>query len=808
MSKKPKAETQENVVLKTGAAGMILKWALICLVAGAIIGSCLMLILNLGWLDKDRVAKDPTEIVTTLASNEAELQSELDSTSATKINLNALGIKFKFKPVPYDGKEHTLVATYTDGSEVTNDNLAKHGLSVAYYNNVHTNAGTYKAFAVFADNNSEDGVQYEPLSVEAEMVINRATFEGVTFPSKLAEYTGEVISIEVEGLDPYLNKGEVINIEYSMNAASKAGVYNAVAVIHSENYNPLTLNATLTIVRLQDLVSFDQDSYTFTYDGKEHSVSLNTDKVLDEIKTERNFKVTYDDNTFVNAGDYTVVATVSADGFTTFPVSVKVRVEKGDLVAVHGTYVEGLEITYDGNTHKATAHKVPEGVNTTVKYFLNGEEVTEVKKPGTYKVEFTFVDTKGNLNDKVLECEIVIHKLDVSTLFTFEGGTFTFEVDEENGDAPIERYLKVGFDKEQLRGMGINTEALRITYTCGDQTGNAPLKFTDAGEYVIKVHITGDDTYTTLYADVELEATLKINYAVLNGVSVTKEQIVIANGKYQIPKYTAPSGTSVELFVKGKKVEGIKYFGKYDVTMVFTNGNYQTTKEVKMTVKVNVNFIKVAAIIGAIVGVVLGIILSIFGKKRDEASDEKFARPGEKLTNARGKILCQSYASYGKKPQVEGRLYLTEKTVEFYGSDFSNRENRILIPLRDIRNVDATIVNIIVDTIKIRANDTDYVFHIPGCKSLDWKRQIVYAKAVPTKRMPEAVPVVMVDKLPELIPQPQPQPQPAADTLTTVDFQVKVKTEPGADPQVTGEVVGTETTFTGGTSTAADADKE
>ena len=781
MRKNPKAETQENVVLKTGTSRMILKWALICLVAGAIIGSCLMLVLNFGWLDKDRVAQDTSEIVASLASNEAESQN-IESSSATKINLNALGINFYFEPVVYDGNEHKLVATYADGREVTNDDLAAVGLEVTYYNNVHVDAGRYEVNAIFTDANSEDGIEYEPLSKTAVMLINKATIKDAKFDSILVEYDGKEHSIWVEG------NPEGTRVEYSMNKGTDEGVYYATAVIHGANYNPITLNATITIVNLQHLVKFDEDSYSFVYDNTKHYVILNTESVLEEIVNDRNFKIEYLNNGMVNAGEYTVVATVSAEGFTTFSLSVPVTVKKGDLVEVFGTYVEGVEIIYDGNTHEATAHNVPKGVSTTVKYFLDGEEVAEVKKPGTYKVEFTFVDTNGNLDDKVLECEIVIHKLNVSTLFTFDGNTFTFEVDKNNDNNPIERYLEVKFDKDHLSGMGINTDGLVITYTCGDKASGDPIKLTDVGEYVIKVEITGDETYTTLYENVELEATLKINYAELKGVSVASEQMVIANGKYQIPKYTAPSGTTVELFVKGKKVEGIKYFGKYDVTMVFTNGNYQTTRVVKMFVKVNTNFIKIAAVIGSIIGVILGIVLSIFGKKRDKASDVRFARPGEKLTSVRGKILCQSYASYGEKPRVEGRLYLTEKTVEFYGSDFSNRESRILIPLRDVRNVDATVV----DTIKIRANDTDYVFHIPGCTSLEWKRQIVYAKAVPVVRMPDAVPVVMVDKIPQL----QPQPVPASDTLTTVDFQVKVKTEPGANPEVTSEVVGTETTVT------------
>ena len=811
MSKKPKAETQENVVLKTGTAKMILRWALICLALGVVIGALWVVVRDLGLFD-NRFASEPSEIVATLASNEAAPQSDIDSTSATKIDLAALGIKFEFKPVTYNGKAHKLVATYADGSEVTNNNLAKHGLSVAYYNNVHTNAGTYTAFAVFADHNDSDGIEYEPLSVEAEMVINRATFDTkkVTFPAKLAKYTGEVISVEVQGLDSYRANGEEIFIEYSMNSASEIGVYNAVAVVHSQNYNPITLKTTLTIVDLEKLVKFDQDSYTFTYDGKEHSVELNTDEVLDIIKEKHKFQVRYNANTFTNAGNYTVTATVSAEGYGKFDVSVPVVVEQGDLVAVHGTSVVGSESEYDGKDHKVTVENLPGSVEYSVEYYKDGEKIENVPvTPGTYTAKVTFVDTKGNLKEVTLECQIIIHKVNISQLVTFNGAEYTYEVYGEE-EIPYERKLEAICDLKTLAGMGINVDELVITYSYYDKDSEEtlessdPFVFTDAGKYVIKVHVTGDDTYTYLYADVELEATLIINYAHLEGVEVNKTQMVYANGAPLLPTYVKRNGAKIEYFHKGEATEGFKYFGIYKVDMQFTKGNYRTTETVTFIVMFNPKIIPLIALICILPGIGLGIFFSIRGKKRDDESDVKFARPGEKLEGARGKILCQSYAKYGQKPGVEGRLYLTEKTVEFYGRDFSRTEDRILIPLRDVRNVDATIV----DTIKIRANDTDYIFQVPGCKSVDWKRQIVYAKAVPVVRKPEAVPVVMVDKLPELLPQPQPQIQPAADTLTTVDFQVKVKTEPGAEPKVTSEVVDTESTFTGGTSTTVDASKE
>ena len=792
MNKKSKAETGETMVLKTGIAGMILRWAAICLGIGVVVGICVMLVLNLGLFDKE-TAYDPAEIVAHAASNTAESQSELESpVSGKKINLSSLGIKFHFDPVVYNGQPHTLVATnVADGSVVTDEQLAELGIAVTYYNNTHTDAGRYEVDAIFTDADSEDGVEYEPLSVTAIMLINKADIKGVTFEDKLVEYKpGTVHAIEVSD-----NLPAGTYVEYSMNKGEGVGVYQAVAVIHGTNYNPLTLKATLTIVDLTQLVKFDEESYSFVYDNTEHYISLNTDNVLDEILDERNFTVEYLHNGMVNAGEYTVVATVSAEGFTTFSLSVPVIVEKGDLVEVFGTYVEGSESTYDGKSREATVKNLPDGVTYTVEYSVNGTVVNEVIKPNKYTVKFTFTDTNGNLEDKVLECEIVINKLDISMLVTFEGATYTYAIYDEY-ETPYKRKIEATCDLESLAGMGINTDALIITYIYGDTVSTDPIEFTEAGEYVVKVHVTGDETYTVLYADVELEATLKIKHAMLTGVIVDTTQTVTANGKYQVPEYSAPEGTTVEYFISDKKVDGVKNAGIYRVKMVFTNGNYQTTKTVTMTVMLDPKIVAIFAVIGVMIGIGVGAAFVVTGKKRDEESDKKFARPSEVLTKARGKILCTSFAKYGK-PAVDGRLYLTEKTVEFYNKAMT-QDNRILIPLRDVRNVDV----VTPDCICIRANDADHIFYVPGCQAEEWKRQIVYAKAVPVVRMPDAVPVVMVDKIPQI--QPQVQVQPASDTLTTVDFQVKVKTEPGANPEVTSEVVGTETTVT----SAPEAPKE
>ncbi len=214
----------------------------------------------------------------------------------------------------------------------------------------------------------------------------------------------------------------------------------------------------------------------------------------------------------------------------------------------------------------------------------------------------------------------------------------------------------------------------------------------------------------------------------------------------------------------------------------------------KLLLSLDPKLVAIFAGIGIFIGLGLGITFAVRGKRRDEESDARFVRPTDILLSARGSIICHGYAKY-KSSASEGRLYLTDKTVEFYNDDLKVKEGNMLIKLRDVRNVDA--VN--PDTIRIRANDQDYVFAVPACKASAWKDEIVYAKAAPIVRKPDPAPVVIVEK--------QTETHPASETLTTVDFQVKVKTEPGSSPVVTSEVTGTETTITS-SAPAADSAKE
>lgn len=110
------------------------------------------------------------------------------------------------------------------------------GASVIYTDNRGTDAGMYEATAVIG------GQGYKTLTLTATLIINKATFTGLSFADRSFVADGKEHSLTVTGDLPYGS-----SITYTDNTAVEAGVYNAVAVITNPNYEPLKLTATMTV---------------------------------------------------------------------------------------------------------------------------------------------------------------------------------------------------------------------------------------------------------------------------------------------------------------------------------------------------------------------------------------------------------------------------------------------------------------------------------------------------------------------------------------------------------------------------------
>ena len=232
---------------------------------------------------------------------------------------NFTGITFDNLTVVYDGENHIL-------PEVTG---VPAGATVTYTGREEKkNAGTYPATAKITKSG------YNDLTLNATLTINKATFTGITFSNSTLTYDGnEHILAEVTGAPSFAT------VNYSGRASkTNAGTYPATATISAQNYNDLTLNATLTINKATfNNLTFEDDS--FDYDGSPHSISISgiVPSTASVVYTSDVNGIT---NTATEIGTYNITATVSDINFNTLVLEAVLKITADDderILAISGS---------------------------------------------------------------------------------------------------------------------------------------------------------------------------------------------------------------------------------------------------------------------------------------------------------------------------------------------------------------------------------------------------------------------------------------------------------------------------------------
>ena len=214
------------------------------------------------------------------------------------------------------------------------------------------------------------------------------TFTGITFADATFEYDGEPHAIYVTGAPDFAE------VTYTNNVKTEVGSYIVTALITAENYTPLSLSATLTIAKAT-FKGITFEGGTFDYDGEAHSIYVTG---APSFAT-----VTYTNNNQVNAGAYTVKATISAPNYETLTRSAVLKINKATFT---GITFEDATFDYDGETHSIYVTGAPSFA--TVSYSGNGksaagtytvtasisaENYTTLTKTATMKI------TKGDMTD-------------------------------------------------------------------------------------------------------------------------------------------------------------------------------------------------------------------------------------------------------------------------------------------------------------------------------------------------------------------------------------------------------------------------
>ena len=146
---------------------------------------------------------------------------------------NITGVSFNSETITYDGSSHTLTVT---------GNLPA-GANVQYTNNgPYTDAGVYQMKAVISATN------YNNLTLNATLTINKANYIGITFNDAEFEYDGNPHTIAIVGTLPSTSSvAYTSDVDGVTNTATDPGEYNVTATITDKNFNTLVLNAKMTI---------------------------------------------------------------------------------------------------------------------------------------------------------------------------------------------------------------------------------------------------------------------------------------------------------------------------------------------------------------------------------------------------------------------------------------------------------------------------------------------------------------------------------------------------------------------------------
>lgn len=146
----------------------------------------------------------------------------------------------------------------------------------------------------------------------------------------------------------------------------------------------------------------------------------------------------------------------------------------------------------------------------------------------------------------------------------------------------------------------------------------------------------------------------------------------------------------------------------------------------------------VRILIGLAAGVVLGLIIGIIAALSSRATDRSNAntlQPYKEVLNNVRPIICESrvyindeYARSFLNERADhsfykqGRLFLTDTTIEFYDLEAGTAYKNFVINLSDINFVGRSPMRLILET-----RSGEYKFHVPIGNSNQWRRQVLHA---------------------------------------------------------------------------------
>lgn len=216
---------------------------------------------------------------------------------------------------------------------------------------------------------------------------------GLSFTSKTVTYNGSIHEILIQGELP---EG-ILSVEYTNHQGKEAGIYYAVAhFVIEEGFDPIdNLLAELTIT-LATIEGITFNGIDVNYDGLPHTINVNT--LVTAYNDQLN--VLYSPtNTYMNAGDYTITATLTHPNYETLILSAHMIIRKAELIITQeSVQVSPLDtsilIIYNDD---APVYYSIDGIHYTL-----GREITGLSDDTTYTVSIYIGETINYLTSNIL----------------------------------------------------------------------------------------------------------------------------------------------------------------------------------------------------------------------------------------------------------------------------------------------------------------------------------------------------------------------------------------------------------------------
>ena len=460
------------------------------------------------------------------------------SKTITEEDIKELGIEFNGATFIYDGTAKSLSV----------NNLPEE-FNISYENNGKVDAGEYEVKAIITGNENYNG----EITLTATMTISPKEIRLTWIDRGPFIYNGEK-----QVFKPQPVEGVEITVDVEGGNGIDVGTYTAVASTTNKNYT-LTNNRqdykiiakTITEEDIKELgIEFNDE--TFVYDGTKKSLSVNN---LPE-----GFKVSYENNDKVDAGEYEVKAIITGNGnyngeitltatMTISPKEIRLTwidrgpfIYNGEKQVFKPQPVEGVEIIVDvegGNgidvgTYTAVASTTNKNYTLTNNRQDYKIVAKEVKVTWIYRGDYTY-DGNEHIPTALVEDDVEI-TVNVKEGNAIDAGTYTAVAVTSNGNYTLTnstldyKILKaqpsytIPTDLEAEEGQTLGDIELPEGFTFDEDT----TKVLDDGEYTTTVTYTPEDTKN--YDVVEgIEVTINVKPVYFTIKFVDKDNVVISS---------------------------------------------------------------------------------------------------------------------------------------------------------------------------------------------------------------------------------------------------------------------------------------